>query len=162
MPLHDSPVPPVAAVGPIGMAETRRTRRIGAAFIFVGCASVLGVAAWLTPDASGIGTHQQLHLAPCGWTTGLGIPCPTCGMTTAFAHAANGNLLRSFLAQPFGCLLAIATAAATVVAAYVAGTGSALGGHLFRAFGPKMGWYVLGLALAAWAYKIASFRGLLP
>jgi hypothetical protein len=80
-------------------------------------------------------------------------------MTTAFAAAADGNLLQSFLAQPFGCVLAIATAAACVVSAYVVLTGSSLGGHLLRLLGPKIGWLVLGSALAAWAYKIAVFRG---
>lgn len=80
-------------------------------------------------------------------------------MTTAFAWAAHGSLLRSFAAQPFGCVLAIATAAACVVSAYVVVTGSAVGGRLLRLLGPGVGWVVLGLALAAWAYKIAVFRG---
>lgn len=83
-------------------------------------------------------------------------------MTTAFAHAADGNLLQSFKAQPFGCILALFTAACTVVSAFVLVTGSALGGHLLRLLGPRTGWIVIVLALAAWFYKIAAYRGFLP
>lgn len=79
-------------------------------------------------------------------------------MTTAFAAAAEGNLLASLRAQPFGCLLAIATAVTAVVSAQVVVTGSALGGHMVRLFGPRIGWTLLVLALLGWAYKIAAFK----
>src|SRR6185503_8103051 len=67
-------------------------RRLIAAVVMLGCGTVLGVAAWLTPSPTGIGTHQQLHMPQCGWIAIADLPCPTCGMTTAFAHAAHGHL----------------------------------------------------------------------
>lgn len=137
----------------------RNRRRVAAGIVFLATASVLGVAAWLTPDPSGVGTHLQLRMVPCGWTTGLGIPCPTCGMTTAFAAAAEGSLLASLKAQPLGFLLAVATSVAAVVSAFVVVTGSAVGGHLVHLLGRRTGWIVLFLALASWIYKIAAFKG---
>ncbi len=83
-------------------------------------------------------------------------------MTTAFAAAADGDLLGSMKAQPLGFLLALSTAMAAVVSAYVMATGSRSGGHLVRMLGPRSGWTLLVLALVAWAYKIAAFRGLTP
>ena len=85
--------------------------RVYAAMIFLGCAGLLGVAVWLRPDPRGHGTHQQLGMAPCGMML-LGLPCPTCGMTTAFAHTVRGHFLQAAWAQPTGlvlCLLTIVT-----------------------------------------------------
>lgn len=103
-------------------------------------------------------THRQLNLPPCGWVTGFGIPCPTCGMTTAFAAAADGDLIASFKAQPLGCALAIVAAASTAVSAYVAVTGSAIGGHFLRLVTPRFGWTMLVLLVVAWLYKITAVK----
>jgi hypothetical protein len=137
-------------------------RRVAGAAVCLACAGILGVAAWLTPDASGLGTHRQLGLPACGWVHGLGIPCPTCGMTTAFAAAADGHFLGSMRAQPLGFVLAIATGMTAVAAGYVAATGSALGGHLVRLLDRRIGWAFLVLALASWGYRIVVHKGLLP
>jgi hypothetical protein len=81
-------------------------------------------------------------------------------MTTAFACAADGDLVLSFLTQPMGCVLALLTAATSIVSAYVAVTGSAVGGYLLRLVTPKVGWLIAALVFAAWIYKIAVFRTL--
>ena len=94
---------PVAQAAP---AE-RSHARLFAVAILVGCASVLGVAAKLTPNPRGYGTHTQLGMKPCGMLVVTGLPCPTCGMTTAFSFAVRGNLYRAFLAQPGGLALAL-------------------------------------------------------
>jgi hypothetical protein len=137
-------------------------RRMIALAVFVMCAAVLGVAAWLTPSESGIGTHRVMNLPPCTWVAMADIPCPTCGMTTAFAHAADGNLVASFLAQPLGCVLAIATAMALLLGLHVALTGSLIGRALGgRLLGRRTGWAIAGAVLAAWGFKILSYKGLL-
>jgi len=79
-------------------------------------------------------------------------------MTTAFAHAANGDLLHSFLAQPMGFILALATAMALLVSVYVAASGSRLAHRIGRMWGPWAAWCIGGLTLAAWVYKIVVFR----
>jgi hypothetical protein len=57
---------------------------------------LLGTAASLEPDPRGFGTHEQLGLPPCGFEDRTGIPCPTCGVTTSFAHFARGQVLEAF------------------------------------------------------------------
>ncbi len=87
----------------------------------------------------------------------FGIPCPTCGMTTAFARAADGDLGKSFLTQPMGCILALGTSAGFWAAVHVAATGSQLGMVCARLLRPRLLWGVAGAATAAWAYKIATW-----
>ncbi len=122
------------------------------------CLTLLLVADRLSPDASGMGTHRQLGLPACGWVAGFGIPCATCGMTTAFAAAADGDLVASFRAQPFGAMLALATGVAAVVSAFVLLTGSAVGGLVFRILTPRTAAVLGVLAVLAWVYKIAVVR----
>lgn len=120
---------------------------------------MIGIAAWLQPSPAGHGTHQALGLAPCGWMSGMGIPCPTCGMTTAFSYAAHGELLAALRAQPMGLLLAVGTAAVGLVSAQVALTGSRLGHVLGARFTPRTILLLAGLALLAWGWKLLAVRG---
>jgi hypothetical protein len=147
------------AAQPALAAVTRR--RLTGAIVALGSLSLLLVAALLEPSPTGLGTHEQFHLPQCGWITLMDTPCPTCGWTTAVAHAADGNLLASFLCQPMGCLLAVGTAMAALVGAYVAITGSAVGSMLRRLWGPYTGWLLAGIVLLSWIYKILSHKGVL-
>jgi hypothetical protein len=90
-------------------------RRLPGGMLFAACLALLLVAAGLTPNDKRIGTHTQLGLAPCGFEMASGLPCATCGMTTAFSHATDGNLPAAFYTQPTGALLAIFTAMACLV-----------------------------------------------
>ena len=73
-------------------------------------AVVFGVARGLEPSSTGLGTHTQLGLPPCPFATATGHPCPSCGMTTAFAWFVRGRLGRSWSANPAGMVLASACA----------------------------------------------------
>jgi len=64
----------------------------------------LAVARFLHPSASGYGTHQQLGLPACIFFKLTGIPCPSCGLTTSFAHAARLHFYQALLTQPFGLI----------------------------------------------------------
>lgn len=141
--------------------DGRRARRLLAALVAVGAASVLSLAAWLEPASAGLGTHEQLKMPACGWITLMDLPCPSCGMTTSFAHAADGRFLASFAAQPLGFLLAIATAMAVIAGSYVAVTGSRVAGQFTRLWVRGSGWAIIALVLAAWGYKVMSYKGLL-
>lgn len=81
--------------------------RLTAAVVLAVCGATLSVAAWLRPESRGFGTHQQLGMGVCGWLVATGLPCPSCGMTTAFAHTVRGQWIAAFLAQPCGFLLAL-------------------------------------------------------
>jgi hypothetical protein len=124
-----------------------------------GCLGVLGLASWLTPAASGHGTHGQLGLPPCGWVLAMGRPCPSCGMTTAFAHAADGELARAAWAQPAGMLLALLAAVVAWAAVEVAILGSNLSPIGARILSSRV--LVAGGAvlLAAWIFKLMTWGG---
>src|SRR5687768_6027839 len=65
-------------------------------------AAPLVLAAILTPSERGVGTHRQLGLPECTFLWVTGFPCPFCGMTTSWTHAAHGDVLRSITTQPMG------------------------------------------------------------
>jgi hypothetical protein len=94
----------------------------------VGFASVLGIAMTLRPyEEDGtpktMATHTQLNLPSCNFIALTGKPCPTCGMTTSFAHLVRGNLWSSLRANWVGTLLAVYSLAIVPWAAYSAYTG---------------------------------------
>ncbi|HUY35011.1 MAG TPA: DUF2752 domain-containing protein [Pirellulales bacterium] len=66
----------------------------------------LVVAGCLRPDPNGLGTHQQLGLPPCTFVWLFGMRCPSCGMTTSWAHAARGNWTAALASNSGGALLA--------------------------------------------------------
>jgi hypothetical protein len=127
--------------------------------------AVLSVAAWLTPSPTGFGTHEQLALRPgaglqtCTWVALTGKPCPTCGMTTSFAHAANFDLLAALKVQPMGTVLALAAATGFWFALHVAVAGSSAGVILSGMFGKRALWVSMALLGGSWVYRIATWPG---
>ncbi len=76
----------------------------------LGAVGLLLMAARLKPNPLGYGTHTQIpYQGPCAMLVTTGYPCPTCGMTTAFAHTVRGQWLRAARVQPGGFVLALAT-----------------------------------------------------
>ena len=131
--------------------------RIWSAFTFVLCAAMLGLGMYMHPSAKGIGTHaDNLHLPPCGFYTVTGIPCPTCGCTTAVTHLAHGNVWQSIKTQPFG--------AAVGILAVVLAVSSLVGMATGKWYGPNpqtlaFRWrsttlFICVLLFGGWAYKI--------
>lgn len=145
---------------PVTASSTVLRRLIGAG-VAVGATAVLGLAAWMDPSPAGLGTHGQLNLPPCGWILTMDLPCPTCGMTTSFAHAADGDLFGAFVTQPMGAVLAIMTAIALLVGTYTAATGSRVAALFGRLWCRRAGW-MFGIAFAAaWIYKIVAYKEVL-
>lgn len=91
--------------------DSLRTTVFRRRVILVGVASVLSalllIAANLTPNPKGFGTHQQLGLPPCSFLTWTGIRCPTCGMTTSWSHLLRGEILLSFKKNCGGAMFGI-------------------------------------------------------
>jgi len=129
------------------------------------CSCVLGIAAWLTPDSSGLGTHRQLFGSyPCSFVVTSGLPCPTCGMTTSFAEMVHGHPFASFIAQPAGAVFCLATIAAAAFGLWVAISGNMISVNWER-IGPTR--FMLGLGfliLGGWVFKLAQglITGKLP
>jgi hypothetical protein len=162
-PAVDRPGPGLAVAAPAlrGAGSSTALRRIVAAVVALGATVILGLAAWLDPAPAGLGTHEQLNLPACGWIAVAELPCPTCGMTTAFAHAADGRFLASAATQPLGFVLALVTAMTLFVATYVALTGSPIAGRFTKLWTPRSGWLLAGAVVVAWGYKIVTYRGLI-
>lgn len=159
---HAAGEPPVARYA----AGVRRSRavRLPAAVLFLSCGAILAVAVYLKPDPHGMGTHQQLGLAPCGMVIMTGYPCPTCGMTTAFAHTVRGQFFEALRSQAGGFALALLTIAVAVGALWA----------LLSGRPPRIAWHVITpyrlllamllILLGGWFVKIAIgwFDGSIP
>ena len=52
-------------------------------------------------------THTKLGLPPCAFKDTVGLPCPSCGMTTSFALLVRGDVWNSLRANAAGTLLAL-------------------------------------------------------
>lgn len=153
-------VPPrLPPVDVASSGEELRRRRWLACFLAAGSGALLAVAWGLKPAADGFGTHQALGLPACSWPVRFGVPCPSCGMTTAFAYAAKGDLLASFAAQPMGCVLALLTGMVLVGSLWALATGRTLWPVYERMWNARALWLAGLLALLAWGYKIALMRG---
>jgi hypothetical protein len=116
--------------------------------------AVLLVAFHLRPAHGGIGSHIQLGLEPCQFEQRTGVPCPTCGMTTSFAHLVRGQLPASLYVQPMGTVLAVLTAMTFWAGLYVAITGRPA--YRLLRFVP-LRYYLtplLVLGVLAWIWKI--------
>ncbi len=141
--------PPVAREAP-----KPRTVRLWAAVVLAACLTILGVAAYLSPDPRGYGTHEQLGSGPCGMLVTTGLPCPTCGMTTAFAYAVRGQWHRALYAQPAGFILALATGFVAIMAASALLRGRPPGAWWRRIDPYHIFAGVLVLLLGGWVFKI--------
>ena len=91
---------------------------------------------------------------PCVWAAAMDFPCPTCGMTTSFAHAADGHFLAAFTTQPMGTLLALAAAMIFWLAAHQAIFASRIGRMTDAMTGTRLIWIGFALLGGAWIYKI--------
>jgi hypothetical protein len=81
--------------------------RLLAAVLGLGLLAPLAVAGYLEPDSQGHGTHQRLGLPPCTVYVLFGVRCPTCGMTTSWAHLVRGQVGGAFRANVGGALLGL-------------------------------------------------------
>ncbi|MCL4222531.1 MAG: DUF2752 domain-containing protein [Phycisphaerales bacterium] len=127
--------------------------------VLAGCLGVLLVASLLRASPDGHGTHTQMGLPACSWVQLWNFPCPTCGMTTAFAHATHGSLGTALLTQPAGALMAIALGVGFWAGLHALLTGTRL---LELSIGLMRPLVIAGgllLFLGGWVYKMITWNG---
>ena len=146
-------VPRIYAISPVIQRLTVAQRCVALA-VSLACLAVLVTAVLIRPNPAGTESHVQLGLNECQFLRASGIPCPSCGMTTSFAWFVRGNIPASLYVQPMGTLLAAGAGLTFWAGLYIAATGKPV--HRLMRLLPGS-YYVLipmGVAIAAWAWKI--------
>ncbi|MCC6486694.1 MAG: DUF2752 domain-containing protein [Candidatus Hydrogenedentes bacterium] len=133
------------------VSQNERVRAVWSAIAMLG---ILGLGALLTPDSRGVGTHEQLGLPECMTMRIFGIPCPFCGMTTAFSHMAHGELGPALRTQPAGALAFLLAIGYLASSLFTAGTGKAPAAFRNKTLARRVWWTGVGIVAAAWIYKL--------
>jgi hypothetical protein len=139
--------------------QTARACRLEAAVVLASAVCVLVLAWILRPSPAGFGTHEQIFVLPCAFRWLTSLPCPVCGMTTAFSLMARGEVMTAFSAHALGPLLYISTwlLAANAAVALVRGRGPIPRWVL----GPRGAKVLLASIGAAWLVNtVAQLQGL--
>lgn len=152
---------PVRSPHPLGSLVSWMTvhgwvGRLYAAVVLAGAVGVLLAAAWIHPAGKHMGTHQQLGLPACGFEISTGIPCPTCGMTTAFAHTVHGHWIEAVRSQLAGFAFALLTIAVAIGAALGVIIGRVPLPNWYRINPTTVVWWCSALFVLAWAIKVAQ------
>lgn len=161
IPSTDPSAPPEVALAPEVVEKPpspfrqRLEVRLWCAFVLLMAGAILGIGLWLTPDPRGTGSHQQLGLPSCTFLDRTGIPCPTCGCTTAVSNFSHGHVLRSLLTQPFGFAVALLSLTLIPLTGWGVATGKWKGPSMFWLAWHWQWWVYGGLAILAlgWFYK---------
>ncbi len=132
--------------------------KIGQVFVLLGCSAAIAVSVYLIPDARGHGTHEELGFPPCAMAELWGVPCPTCGVTTSFAHMARLEVGRAALVQPVGVIGFALAAGGVAVMAVSLSLGFSWAPVLRRVNWTILGWITAGVVFASWVFEIVRWR----
>jgi hypothetical protein len=118
--------------------------------------SVLAIAACLRPDPRGQGTHEQLGLPPCSFQILFGKRCPSCGMTTAWAHFIQGHPLWALQTHVGGTLLAGLALVGSLAALGMAARGRRFAWQPSERQAVSLAIVVVALVLVEWGWRLSS------
>ncbi len=118
----------------------------------------LSLARWLKPSPNGFGTHQQLGLPPCLFFKLTGIPCPSCGLTTSFAHSARLHFYQAFIAQPFGVIAFSLTVICIPLFVFLIRRRIAWSTVIHARGVDWLIYALIAIYLLSWLYKIAAVK----
>jgi hypothetical protein len=130
--------------------------RVGQAAVLLAAVGVVALGLVLDPSPTGAGTHCQLGLPPCGMLETTGLPCPTCGVTTAFSLAAHGRFAESLVTQPFGLAMFLLVAGGGLGLTAALATGRSVLPLLTPWTLGTLGVALMLLLLGSWTYKLAT------
>jgi len=86
------------------IAKAARNGRVIAIWLFL---TGLAIIIFLALAGRGV-IDIGKYMLPCGMKVRYGLPCPTCGFTTAALAFFSGDVLGAFYIQPAGALLCLA------------------------------------------------------
>lgn len=110
-----------------------------------------------TPDPRGFGTHEQLGMVPCGWPPSGGLPCPTCGATTAACHLVHLSPIDALSTHPFGAAVAGVGLWLSIWAGFCLLSGRSFLDPMVRLRWGSIGLWTLAVFLGSWAFKYLTF-----
>ncbi|HEU0175376.1 MAG TPA: DUF2752 domain-containing protein [Blastocatellia bacterium] len=156
---QSGPCSPHTALNPFEYSKSDQAK-----YIALGLASSLCLitARLLQPSPRGVGTHEQLGLPPCVFLRLTGIPCPSCGLTTCFAHAARLNFYEAFVAQPFGLIIFCLTALSVPLSLYLIYSRVPWSRLFYSTKFNRAMYVMIVLYLLSWLYKIVAMKWLFP
>lgn len=160
-PLPAAPAAPASRAARVTPVRAARSERLLLATLAAGSILLLALAASVDPDPRGVGTHERLGLPPCGVYDLTGVPCPSCGMTTAFAHAVRLHALEALRAQPLGLLLCMGAFVTALAGPVLAARGTPVLVRIPSRVSSGAGWALLAAIAASWLYKVAVVKGVL-
>jgi hypothetical protein len=118
--------------------------------------AVLAIARGLDPDPSGMGTHVQLGLPPCSFLVMTGLPCPTCGLTTAFAYMARLEITHALAANAIGPVLFGLTLASVPLCAWGCATAHPLSDTIKRLRLMRLVAIIAAAVAVSWLSRLAA------
>ncbi|MCI0339260.1 MAG: DUF2752 domain-containing protein [Acidobacteria bacterium] len=118
------------------------------------------IARILQPSSRGVGTHEQLGLPPCPFLHLTGIPCPSCGLTTSFAHAARLDFSLSLITQPFGLIVFCLTTIAIPLSIYFIRRRIPWSEITYARSFDRMIYMLIVVYILCWFYKIIAMKWL--
>lgn len=137
-----------------GRKRIARRDRLLLAAAGIGLLGLLLAATMLQPSSLGHGTHRQLGLPPCTFWVLFGRPCPTCGMTTAWAHLVRGQWVGACRANFGGTLLGMLAMVATPWLLASAWRGAWFGGLPNRTVAAYISTTILLVMLIDWGIRL--------
>lgn len=143
------------AQGPVSATADRVVAAIVGIVAVVFTSGLMAVS----PDARGHGTHEQFGMDKCGWPAVYGMPCPTCGCTTAATEFVHGDVFGAFVTQPFGAAVALIGLVAGMHAWACLLRGRSFVDALVRLPFWTIVFGVFVLLLASWGYKCLVWEG---
>lgn len=130
-------------------------RRISPLCVSAVSVAVLWAALQLAPASGGLGTHRALGLPPCAFLAATGIPCPSCGLTTAFAALAKGDLAAAARANPVGILLFLLTVFLVPAGVWCAVRRITIRQVFFHRWFDRTALALVGLWLGSWMLRLS-------
>ena len=118
------------------------------------CLGAIVTAAILKPDPRGHGTHEQLGLPPCSFMLTTGLPCPTCGMTSAFSLVVRGKVLEGIIAQPASAALCLLTIIMLPISLWTVATGRSICVNWDRLGAVRVSLAFAMIFVGAWGFKL--------
>lgn len=109
---------------------------------------------------AGVIQQRSIPMPACNFRLVVGIPCPGCGGTRAFAALAGGDVRRALAMNPLAVVGALAALAAFPLTALDTRLADGWGTRLVRRTvrGRVLRWGLAALVIANWAYLIFEGR----